>query len=629
MRLSISFARPLSCAALALSFLATGELGAQCPTGTTIPNFRYVNGTSTTPRQITYAWDAPAGSPAGLVYEVLRSTATDYCAAPSPFAVVAETTSNTQTVTLDTTDLVYQFLVRVKSCTQVTTGGTWVDDSFLTPPSAPVISAVASGSGQVAVTLAQPDARAAAQVLERAGSDGVFGVANISYFYNFCPAGSSRTYQDGGLAAGTYSYRAYSLNQGTSQQRVYSPVVTLTIGGGTCFVGCSAVVPAAGPVASPMVFHATSSATGCSGSPTVAWNFGDNVTSTLADAVHAYAAPGVYSWSLTVSLEGAASCIRTGIITIANTPPVVSFFTAANAVIDVGQSTTLSWDTTGASGVQIDPGVGTVNASGSVTVSPRETTTYTLTATGPSGSTLRRLQIIVRAATGTAPFSTIVTVVSAPGLFGAFYRTNVQLNNPSGSPIYGRLIYHPKETSGSDSDPTLVYALYPGQTFDYRDVLTIIGVSGNGSLDVVADSGAQPLARARVFNDAGALGTTGVAEDARFAGDALVVGDVGVLLAPSDLRSFRFSIGLRTLSSGATLTFSLKDANGSQRATLTRSYPANYYVQQLAETFFDGVELKGNESVSVSVQAGSAFVYGTVADNTTNDPSIQFADRLP
>ncbi|MBK8595102.1 MAG: PKD domain-containing protein [Holophagales bacterium] len=628
MRVSISRAWSLSGMALALSLLATSNLGAQCPTGTSIANFRYVDATSTTPRQVTYAWDAPAGAAEGTIYEVMGSTSPDYCFPSSSYDVVEETTATLETVTLNTSGVVYQFYVRVKGCPQVSTPGTWVDDSFQVPPTAPLLAAVASASGQVDATLTQDDSRTAVQVLERAGADGVFRAADINYYYDICPAGSPKTFQDSGLATGTYTYRAWALNQGTSR-RVYSEVVPVTVVGGTCTLGCSAVVPAAAPAGTPITFRATTATAGCAGAATVSWSFGDGTISTVTNAVHTYASPGIYSWALTASLEGAAPCLRTGVLTIARALPAIEFFTASSTAIETGGSTTLSWATSGASDVRIEPGVGGVNGTGYIDVSPLQTTTYSLFATSPSGTTVRRLQIVVRASAGTAPRSTLVTVVSAPGLHGAFYRTDVQLNNPSTSSVYGRLIYHPKETSGSDSDPTLVYALAPGQTFDYRDLLTIHGVSGNGSLDVVADSGALPMARARVFDSGGLLGTTGASEDARYEGDALVAGDLGVLLAPADPRSYRFSIGLRTLASGATLTFVLKSASGVPLKTITRSYAPHYYMQASSEAFLEGAVLQGNESVTVSVQAGSAFVYGTVADNTTNDPSIQFADRLP
>jgi hypothetical protein len=56
-------------------------------------------------------------------------------------------------------------------------------------------------------------------------------------------------------------------------------------------------------------------------------------------------------------------------------------FTANPNRIEEGQSSTLSWSVTGATSVAIDQGVNTANAqSGSASVSPRTSTTYTLTA---------------------------------------------------------------------------------------------------------------------------------------------------------------------------------------------------------------------------------------------------------
>jgi outer membrane protein OmpA-like peptidoglycan-associated protein len=55
---------------------------------------------------------------------------------------------------------------------------------------------------------------------------------------------------------------------------------------------------------------------------------------------------------------------------------------ASPTSIQSGQTSTLSWVANNASGITINPGIGAVGASGSVTVSPTATTTYTLTTTG-------------------------------------------------------------------------------------------------------------------------------------------------------------------------------------------------------------------------------------------------------
>jgi peptidoglycan-associated lipoprotein len=55
--------------------------------------------------------------------------------------------------------------------------------------------------------------------------------------------------------------------------------------------------------------------------------------------------------------------------------------------IEIGQTAYLSWTTTNATDVSITNGIGTVAATGRQAVSPTESTTYTLTANGPNGST--------------------------------------------------------------------------------------------------------------------------------------------------------------------------------------------------------------------------------------------------
>jgi peptidoglycan-associated lipoprotein len=66
--------------------------------------------------------------------------------------------------------------------------------------------------------------------------------------------------------------------------------------------------------------------------------------------------------------------------------PTVTAFTAEPSSIERGQSSTLSWNVTDASGISIDNGIGTVQANASRRVFPGASTTYTLTATGPGGA---------------------------------------------------------------------------------------------------------------------------------------------------------------------------------------------------------------------------------------------------
>jgi hypothetical protein len=79
--------------------------------------------------------------------------------------------------------------------------------------------------------------------------------------------------------------------------------------------------------------------------------------------------------------------------------PIIDSFTAVPNSIVVGGSSTLAWTTTNATSVDIDQGVGSgLAADGNVGVTPVITTTYTLTAQGPGGSTISSVTMTVNAA---------------------------------------------------------------------------------------------------------------------------------------------------------------------------------------------------------------------------------------
>ena len=59
---------------------------------------------------------------------------------------------------------------------------------------------------------------------------------------------------------------------------------------------------------------------------------------------------------------------------------------ASRGDISRGQSVTLRWSATNATSVRLTPEIGTVAAEGNTSVTPRQSTTYIATATGPGGT---------------------------------------------------------------------------------------------------------------------------------------------------------------------------------------------------------------------------------------------------
>jgi hypothetical protein len=228
-----------------------------------------------------------------------------------------------------------------------------------------------------------------------------------------------------------------------------------------------------------------------------------------------------------------------------------------------------------------------------------------------------------------APAPKFLAVVgSTPGNFGSFFKTSLQMYNPRTTTVSGKIVFHPQGASGSASDPSMAYALAPGKTLFFADLLPAMGVaSGLGTADLTGDVGsALPLALARVFNDAGAAGTTGLSENAEAAEQALSAGKSGTLFAPADITKFRLNIGVRTLEQGATMNVTVRDKDGVVVKTITaKNFAATFFTQPSSSVFLDGFNLVGGETITIDVTAGSAFVYGSTTDNTTNDPSVQFA----
>src|SRR5207253_1119961 len=131
-------------------------------------------------------------------------------------------------------------------------------------------------------------------------------------------------------------------------------------------------------------------------------------------------------------------------------------------------------------------------------------------------------------------------------------------------------------------------------------------------------TGPVPLAVARVFNDGGALGTTGFSVDAIRPGDALQSGQTGILIAPADPVATRFNVGIRTFDAGASLSVTVRNGEGQLIRTFSKVYAPNLFEQQAGSVFL-GAAPGASDSVAIRIDAGSAIVYGASTDNKTQD----------
>ncbi|HEY0372602.1 MAG TPA: hypothetical protein VGD79_11410 [Thermoanaerobaculia bacterium] len=216
--------------------------------------------------------------------------------------------------------------------------------------------------------------------------------------------------------------------------------------------------------------------------------------------------------------------------------------------------------------------------------------------------------------------STIVVAGSTAGGFGSLFRTSLTLANPTPVEIRGKLVFRRAGVEGTDADPSLDYLIPAKGTLNYDDVIAAMNQSGLGSLDVYTTASPSPIASARIFNDAGEEGTSGLSEEAIPARRRNY--SAANVLIPTNLTDYRLNIGIRTIAE-TTVQIEVYDAAGNQVGQRVRSYPANYFNQVGVSDFLEGGTVPPGGRIYVYSYDKEFYVYGSVTDNRTNDPSMR------
>ncbi len=125
-------------------------------------------------------------------------------------------------------------------------------------------------------------------------------------------------------------------------------------------------------------------------------------------------APGTFSLNIqgtdASSTVATSTCSATVLAPLPAVPTVTSFI-ASPSTITAGQSAVLSWILANASSTSINNGVGTISST-SISVTPSVTTTYTLSASNPGGTTTASATITVNPVTPPITPPTGTTTVS-------------------------------------------------------------------------------------------------------------------------------------------------------------------------------------------------------------------------
>jgi hypothetical protein len=491
-------------------------------------------------------------------------------------------------------------------------GGNWTDDDY-----GSFSLTIDIGGGCISSFTATPPAITSGQSSTLAWSTKptISAVSIDNGGGSFGPNGSTSVHP---TATTTYTLTATGTANGNTVQKA----VTVTLA-----PAITSITPNHGPIAGGT--SVTISGTSLSGVTSVSFGgtaatLGTNTSTSIIVTTPAHTAGGVV-----VTLTNPGGTATTNFTYDAPNVPAITSITPSHGPAAGGTALTIA-------GANLSGATSVVFGSTNATITANTATSLSVTSPAhAAGEVLVRVTTPLGSAavpfTYDAPADTtelLPVVGSLPGNFGSFFRTSLQLNNTTAQPLTGKLVFHSQGQQPSPSDPSLNYTVAAGETKFYPDVLPAMNTSGLGSLDLQPATGtAAPLALIRIFNDGGAAGTTGMTIGFTPSSGALKSGDTAVLLAPPSTTAFRFNLGVRALGDGVSMTAVVRDSSGAQKRSVPLSYGANTFTQATASSQVG--DLAPNDSITFSITAGSALIYGSSTNNTTQDPSYQAARRVP
>jgi len=437
-------------------------------------------------------------------------------------------------------------------------------------------------------------------------------------------------YPEAGFAgADSFTFAAWD---GSTDSNLGTAAVS--VAAGSCTITINAVAaPATTVVGQAVAFSASFATSGCSGTPSYDWAFGDgSAHASAANPTHAYAAAGSYTWTLTVSVGGANASYSQAITVLATcTPPAITGPPAGQSVTS-GASATLAvtaggtpplayqWYE-GSSGDTSHP-LATASAATYVTAPLAATTSFWVRVSNPCGSADSAAATVTVTPLAGSSLYLIPAVAHNHGAKGTLWRTDVAVANLTGQPAAVTATFL------SDTTSLVRSATVPaGGALEWDNVLeTLFGLDptldSSGALQLASN---QPLfAASRNYNETGA-GTFGQGFPALTTADALAFGRTGVILPLRRGTDFRSNLGVVNLgASQCTVAVRLFDGNGRQvGATKTITVgPGRWYQQYdiFADVGAPDLAL-AYATVEVQTVGGTVWAYGALVDNLTGDPT--------
>ena len=284
-------------------------------------------------------------------------------------------------------------------------------------------------------------------------------------------------------------------------------------------------------------------------------------------------------------------CLSLSGMARAATKPTISSFTASPSSITKGQSSTLSWATSGATSISIVPGTFTSTAaSGSTSLSPTETTTYTLRAKNSAGTVTKTVKVIV-----TAPLKPMISSFKASPpriLDGSSSTLSWATTNTTNITISPGGFSSSSETGSIKVSPTA--------TTTYTLTATNANGTKTATLTVTVVTASQ--LKINSFTAKPAIIQAGTSTKLTWS----TVGTTSVSITPGSFTSTMAS-GSTSVSPSATTTYTLTATNtvDSKTATTTVTVTTGAVLSITTSSCPSGVQYKTYAGCTIAVAGGT------------------------
>jgi len=230
-----------------------------------------------------------------------------------------------------------------------------------------------------------------------------------------------------------------------------------------------------------------------------------------------------------------------------------------------------------------------------------------------------------------ADFTFIPAAALAAGLEGAFFQTDVDLNNSGSAAAEYSFVWLPRGQDNSTPTTSETFTLAAGASARYANVLNaVFGVDPDqvGALAVSADS-SDVLAMSRTYNLLGDGNPLGFPAGSTFGQDMpgipsdmmIPSGEKRRIIFMNENDTVRSNVGCQNgVDTSVAVSIELFDANGNSLETRTMNL-GPWSNNQITRIFRNYAPVQGYVDVWTTAPDATIYCYGSVLDNINSDPT--------